>query len=128
MITVTPEARLAGLLCDLAARTLPEDVGQRYAEEWRADLAADPTYALQYASSILANVLVLRLTLSGAVKADQPLRCQLHLHHYVPIHDNPENRRATSHRCTRCGHITDDSGVGGWPGRFNVSDRDPYAR
>lgn len=126
MTTVSPEARLAGLLCDLAARTLPAGVGQRYAEEWRADLAADPAHAMRYASSILANVVVLRLTLSGAVEADLPLRCQLHLHHYVPIHDNPENRRATSHRCTRCGHITDDSGAGGWPGRFNVSDRDVY--
>ncbi len=127
MNTLTPKARLAVMLCDVAARALPEGARERYVEEWRADLSADPVYPLRYPVSILAHVLVLRWSLSGAVKRE-PLMCKLHLHHFVVIHDNAENRQATSHRCTRCGRITDDWRGGGWPGRFNVSDRDMYAR
>ncbi len=102
------QAPLAGALCVLASWVLPRDARQRYAAEWRADLSADPAHALRYAVSVLGHAPVLRLTLAGVVKPEQPLSCQLGRHRYVTIHDNPENRRATSHLCTRCGHIKDD--------------------
>lgn len=128
MSPLTPKARLAVLLCDVAARALPEGARKRYVEEWRADLSADPAYSLRYPVSILAHVVVLRLSLSAMVEPGPPLRCRLHLHHYVTIHDNAENRQATSHRCTRCGRIADVWRGGGWPGRINVSERDWYPR
>ena len=89
---------------DLAARR----------EEYRtvgfdiADVAADPDHALGYATSVLAHAVTLRLTLMGWVHPERPLACRLGHHRFVTVHDNPENRRFTSHLCERCGFVKDD--------------------
>lgn len=45
---------------------------------------------------------------AGRDVADQSWFCLLHQHGYVTMHDNRDDWRATSHLCTRCGHIKDD--------------------
>ena len=52
--------------------------------------------------------LELRRIIVGADPDAVPLRCRLHRHAYVAVHDNPENRRYVSHHCRRCGHVKDD--------------------
>ncbi|MEP6650351.1 MAG: hypothetical protein ABJA74_10655 [Lapillicoccus sp.] len=55
--------------------------------------------------------------MAGEEVTDVPWSCQLHQHRYVTIHDNHEDWRATSHLCTRCGHIRDD-----WRGHGRAGD------
>jgi len=88
-------------LCRLAAGALPRTVRARYAAEWQADLEADPTHTWAYATSVLLHVVALRLAVSQPSATRRPLRCRLHLHHDVSVHDNPDDRRFTSHVCTR---------------------------
>lgn len=95
-------------LCRLAAGALPRTVRARYAAEWQADLQADPAHTLAYSSSILWHVVALRLAVAQPGRGPVPLRCRMHLHHDVSVHDNPDDRRFTSHVCTRCGRIKDD--------------------
>ncbi len=104
-------------LCRLAASALPRTVRARYAAEWQADLEADPLHSWAYATSVLLHVVALRLAVSQPSATRRPLRCRLHLHHDVSVHDNPDNRRFTSHVCTRCGRVKDD-----WQGAPEADD------
>ncbi len=114
---------LAYALCRIAARLLPAAHRGRYEEEWAADLAAtDRDKALAYGLSVFWHALHLRLTLAGRLRTETPWRCRLHLHAYVTVHDNPDDRRFTSHVCTRCGHIKDD-----WRGPNRVNDSMAWA-
>lgn len=115
MSAVTQRVALA--LCRFAAIGLPVHEQERYTEEWEADLAADPAHALAYATSMVLHSPAMWLTVTGVSSPDRPLLCKLSRHHYVTVHDNPENRRFTSHVCTRCGHIKDD-----WRGPSPVND------
>ncbi|MGO4596934.1 hypothetical protein [Terrabacter sp. 2RAF25] len=103
---------LAGLLCRLAAAALPRASRQRYLAEWRADLtdlAADSGQPFAYAWSILLHAVELRRVLAHAgASMSRPLRCRLHLHDFVAVHDSPEDRRYVSRHCRRCGYIKDD--------------------
>jgi hypothetical protein len=122
-LALTARARLAvaQALCAVAARGLPRRVRARFAEEWRADLVTEPDRALRYAASLLVHLLRLRAAVTAdaavAEPGRRPLACRLHLHRYVTVHDNPENRRFTSHHCRRCGHVKDD-----WRGPGQVND------
>ena len=107
-ISAPDRVELAGTLCDLAADALPVADRQRYRAEWRADVAADPVHGLQYALSILLHLSRLKAGAAGREVTDQSWFCRLHQHGYVTIHDNRDDWRATSHLCTRCGHIKDD--------------------
>lgn len=92
----------------LAARALPRTVRDRYAAKWQADLRTDPAQTWAYATSALLHVGALRLAVSEPGATRMPMRCRLHLHHDVSVHDNPDDRRFTSHVCTRCGRVKDD--------------------
>jgi hypothetical protein len=70
-----------------------------------------------YAASVLTHSVALRQALPGGTIARTPTLCRLHLHRYVSVHDNPEDRRFTSHHCTRCGHVKDD-----WEGPSGVKE------
>ncbi|HET7397798.1 MAG TPA: hypothetical protein VFJ94_04690 [Intrasporangium sp.] len=105
----------AGLLCRLTAVLLPRASRGRYLAEWRADLAAEPEEALGYAWSVLIHVVELRRVVVNAGAGAVPLRCRLHLHAYVLVHDNPEDRKYVSRHCRRCGFIKDDGQAGGQP-------------
>ncbi|MEW1952882.1 hypothetical protein [Terrabacter sp. NPDC080008] len=105
----------AGLLCRLAAALLPRASRERYLAEWRADLAAEPQQALRYAWSALVHVLELRRVVLEAGTDAVPLRCRAHLHAYVLVHDNPEDRKYVSRHCRRCGYIKDDGRSGSQP-------------
>ncbi|GAA2500777.1 hypothetical protein [Terrabacter carboxydivorans] len=104
---------VAGLLCRAAAAVLPRDSRGRYLAEWRADLTAEPRHTLRYACSVLVHVLELRRVVLGADAV--PRRCRLHLHAYVPVHDNPENRKYVSRHCRLCGYVKDDRRAGNHP-------------
>lgn len=110
--------RVAEMFCALAVAVLARPDRARYRQEWQADLAIDPDHAVSYASSLLRHAVQLRLTMSGHLHPDRPLPCRLGRHHDVTVHDNPENRRFTSHRCERCGRVKDD-----WRGREQVGPR-----
>ncbi|WP_076262877.1 hypothetical protein [Intrasporangium flavum] len=99
---------LPGLLCRAAAALLPRASRGRYLAEWRADLSAEPEGATGYAWSVLVHAVELRRIIVGTDPDAVPLRCRLHLHAYLAVHDNPENRRYVSHHCRRCGHVKDD--------------------
>ncbi len=105
--------RIALLVLAVAARALPHAVRDRYAQEWRADLAVAPESALPYALSLLWRVASLRRAVTGT----RSLRCRLNLHSDETVHDNPENRRFSSHVCRRCGRVKDD-----WKGPASPTD------
>ena len=104
---------IARLVLAVAARALPRTARERYAQEWRADLAVAPESALSYALSLLWRVGTLRRAVTGT----RSVRCLLRWHDDVTVHDNPENRRFTSHVCQRCGRVKDD-----WKGPASAAD------
>ena len=105
--------RVAQLILAVAAGALPRTARERYAQEWRADLAVDPESALSYALSLLWRVGALRRAVIGT----RSVRYLLRWHDDVTVHDNPENRRFTSHVCQRCGRVEDD-----WKGPAPAAD------
>lgn len=105
--------RMALALLAVTARALPRSIRARYAAEWRADVAFAPETALPYASSLLWQVGTLRRAVTGS----RPVRCRIHWHDDVTVHDNPENRHFSSHVCQGCGRVKDD-----WKGPAPAAD------